>query len=276
MADNINILLIDDDQKIINALKRILNKNEYILFSAAESEQALSIINNYKIDIIICDYSMPTMSGIEILKYSKTVLPDAIRILITGYSDLNVTISFINEIGIYYYIKKPWVNQEVISAVEKAAQLIIMQDNKYKLFEINNNSKKTSTNEDDFLAETKANTEASYKKQGTNKRFTVYEDEDIILINSSEIYYLTALNGNVFVITEKGKYISPDSLNSWEKKLDESKFFRSHRGYIVNIDKIDKISPWFNGSFNLKFRKINESVPVSRNNMKKLKFLLEI
>ncbi|MGD9567269.1 MAG: LytR/AlgR family response regulator transcription factor [Sedimentibacter sp.] len=279
--DNTNILIIDDDQNIINALKRILNKNEYIIYSANKSERAIDIIKNHDIDILLCDYNMPDMSGIEILKYAKDILPNAIRILITGNFDLNITISAINEVGIYYYISKPWKNEEVISIIEKAVNEKRIQEKKAELYEILNDSK-------DYLVQTASmlnsvssmenNIPIKFKNSNiqNNKKIHVYEDENIVLINLSEIYYISATEGSVVIVTEKGKYKSPETLNSWGKKLGENYFFRTHRGYIVNIDKIDKISPWFNGAYNIKFKKLNETIPVSRGYMKKFREILEL
>lgn len=251
MNDQINILLIDDEQNIINSLKRILNKNEYIIYSANNSENAIEIINNYKLDIIICDYNMPNLTGIEILKHAKKILPNAIRMLITGYADLNVTISAINEVGIYYYITKPWKNDEVIDIVEKAIEEKI---NSIDLLQINKNLR-------------------SHKTRSLSS-FPVTDDEDIILVKNKDICFLYALDGNVSIVTDGKKFKSTDSLNAWENKLGDN-FIRCHRSYIVNMDKIEKISPWFNGAYNIKLQKLNETVPVSRGYMKKIREILE-
>ena len=248
--DNINILLIDDDQKIINSLKRILNKNEYTIYATTEAEKALKIMSKYKIDIIICDYNMPYLTGIEVLKQSKKILPNAIRMLITGESDIDVTISAINDVGIFYYISKPWVNKDVIDAVERA----IKQKSNFEI-----------------------DTYTAIQETISPLVFSVTKDEDIILIKSTEINYLYAEKGEVFVMTDKEKYNSSDILNKWENKLDKTHFFRCHRGYIVNIEKIERISPWLNGAYNIKLKNLNnESIPVSRGNMKKLRKIIEI
>ncbi|KAB3525943.1 LytTR family transcriptional regulator [Alkaliphilus serpentinus] len=106
------------------------------------------------------------------------------------------------------------------------------------------------------------------------RKYPVRDDENIILIDPSEIIYLMAMEGDVFVITEMGKYKSTDSLNSWENNLDKDHFFRCHRGYIVNIERVEKIVPWFNSAYNLKLKEGKESIPVSRGAMKRLKKLL--
>lgn len=131
-----SILLVDDDPKVINSLKRILNKREYRLLSATTSKDAIHILQNNKIDLLICDQKMPGILGIEILKYSKTIQPDMIRILITGYSDIDVITQAINEGSIFYYFAKPWNNKEVISVVEKALEYKREQEGKKSLYDV--------------------------------------------------------------------------------------------------------------------------------------------
>ncbi|MCM1567311.1 MAG: LytTR family transcriptional regulator DNA-binding domain-containing protein [Dehalobacter sp.] len=238
------ILLVDDEPMVLNALKRILHSRGYELFAATTSEEALDFLQKSAIDVIICDQNMPGMLGIDLLKRSREEYPDAVRILITGSSDVNVAISAINEGSIYYYLAKPWKNEEVISVVEKA-----LADKPEHFYPVER------------------------KMEQEIKKIPVWEDDTIILINLSEVIYLTAAEGDVVVITEKGRYQSPDSLNSWEKKLGSGSFFRCHRSYIVNINKIEKISPWFNSAYNLKLKDTKETIPVSRNSTKKLKNL---
>ncbi|HOJ79322.1 MAG TPA: LytTR family DNA-binding domain-containing protein, partial [Clostridiales bacterium] len=101
-------------------------------------------------------------------------------------------------------------------------------------------------------------------------------NEDIYLIYKRDILYITAAAGEVLVTTLQGTYRSRESLNSWIKKLDSGDFFRCHRSYIVNIEKIEKISPWFNGAYNLKLKDCRDIIPVSRENMKTLKDIFGI
>jgi DNA-binding NtrC family response regulator len=120
MQTEANILLIDDESSVIRALRRVFHQEEYNLLSAEDPEEALTLIQKNEIDLIICDHQMPGMSGIELLMHAKRITPDAIRILITGSNDINVAISAINEGSIYYYIAKPWKNEEVRRVVKEA------------------------------------------------------------------------------------------------------------------------------------------------------------
>lgn len=283
MNNKAQILLVDDEPKVINALKRVLNNPEYILLSTTSSEEAIKIVQNNNLDMIICDQRMPNISGIDVLKHAKKFLPDAIRILITGSSDINVAISAINEGSIYYFFSKPWNNEEINQVVkqgldlsreqkEKKGQLQLMEYSRENLEEVSGKLK--SLNE--LLNSMKNERMLNEQKMPGHKKIYVCEDEHIILINTTDILYLEATNGDVIIATNSGSYKSSDSLNFWEKKLDENSFFRCHRSYIVNIDNIEKVSPWFNGTYNLKLKDLKVNIPVSRNSAKKLKELFSL
>lgn len=258
------ILIVDDDPKVIKALIRIFDKSKYEILFTTKPEDALDMLSN-EIDIIICDHNMPNITGIEVLKYAKEISPNTIRILITGYSDIEIAISAINQGSIYYFFSKPWKNVEIISVVKKAIRDKYEKDAKNSVYEVLNENKKH------LLEITKG---LKSKKVENIKKLPVREDEEIILINPIEISYLMAMGGNVVVTTDTGKYKSSESLNWWEKNLVGNIFFRCHRSYIVNLDKTEKIIPWFNGAYNIKLKNLNENIPVSRAAMKELKILL--
>lgn len=112
LALRLNLLLLDDEQDIINSLKRLLRK-DYNIVSFTDGPSALDYLREHPIDIIISDMRMPIMNGAEFFTNAKDIQPNAIRILLTGYSDMETTIQAINDGGIYTYIGKPWENQEL-------------------------------------------------------------------------------------------------------------------------------------------------------------------
>ena len=270
MMENMKILIVDDEINIINALKRVLNRYSYQIISTTKPEHGIEIIDSTDLDMVICDFNMPNINGIELLKHSKEVRPGAIRILITGYYDVDIAVSAINEGNVYHYITKPWKNEEVVTIIQKGLmkrQEELKQNNIYKF--VNESQSRILEMEEKLEQSNKAN-------RASNKRFPVFEDETIVLINSKDILYLTSQEGNVHIYTEKNKYLSNESLSTWEAKLEDEDFFRSHRSYIVNIEKIEKISPWFNGSYNLKLINCDDNIPVSRANAKVLKDIFGI
>lgn len=256
------ILLVDDDPKVINSLKRVLNSKNYELISTTSSEKAINILSDNNIDMIICDQNMPNILGVDILKYAKKILPDAVRILITGAADINVAISAINEGNIYYFFSKPWNNEEIKKIVRKGLDDKQEAACKKSLFNLISSSRDhlrdvshriNSIN--DILetyvslkqgAEITASSLNSYdpnkqidQKQGQDTgKIYVMKDEKIILINTADVIYLAATHGDVIIATKHEKFISPKSLNYWEKQLSTNNFFRCHRSYIINIDHL--------------------------------------
>lgn len=251
------ILLIDDDISIINALKRVLKNKGYEIFDTTDPNDAMDIIGSEDLDLIICDQQLPGSSGIDILKYSIKTVPDAIRILITGYVDVNVAIAAINEGSIFRYISKPWKNEELLGIVAEAIQ-------KKKESDMRRNYKMLS----DILEPPLIN---RVKRPSTEKIPIWNNNEEIVLMKPSEVYFFTAVNGEVMIYTQSGKFKSSETLNYWEKKLEDMSFFRCHRSFLVNVDKIEKISPWFNGAMNLKLKDVKDSIPVSRSATKGLR-----
>ena len=263
MKERARLLIIDDEIKVINSLNRIFDKEIYEVAIATNPEKAITIIENQELDLIICDYHMPLMSGIDVLKHSKKINPTTIRILITGNSDLDIAISAINEGSIYYFISKPWKNEELLGVVKKALEYKGEQDKKVLLYDMNNRLKSVEEMMED-----------PYKNKG-RKKFPVREGENIILIDPKEILYITVENSEINIVTNDGIYKSNDSLSKWEENLDNN-FFRCHRSYIVNMDKIKKIIPWFNSAYNIEIEGANSTIPVSRSAMKILKLELGI
>ena len=223
MSGEITILIVDDEIQIIRALKRALHSTGYEILEATGPEAAMNILDNTRPDIIICDYNMPGMCGIDVLKYAKKVLPNTFRVLMTGYSDLSIAVAAINEGSIYYYIAKPWKNDELTSMLQNI------------ILKMRNQQEQSYTLNENYLSEVVKKMNAINKKTENNEqKFPLLEEDTIVLVNSEDILYLTAMEGDVVVITVGGEYISHESLNPWNDKLGKGSFFRCHRSYIVN------------------------------------------
>jgi putative two-component system response regulator len=112
------ILCVDDEDYILRALERLFaNSKHKVLFSMSGND-ALDILVRENVDIIITDYRMPGMNGVEFLKRAKVISPSSHRIMLSGYSDMDVTILAINEGEINKYIAKPWVNADFLKLIE--------------------------------------------------------------------------------------------------------------------------------------------------------------
>lgn len=124
------VLAVDDEAGILSALTRQLRRTAYELTTAGSGAEALALMEQQKFQIVISDMRMPEMNGAEFLSAVKSSYPETVRILLTGYADMESTIRAINEGGIFSYIAKPWEREELIGLLDRAAAHYQMRRNK--------------------------------------------------------------------------------------------------------------------------------------------------
>lgn len=123
------VLLLDDEPGILKSLERLLRVTPCIyngevfplqleIFTSANT--ALERARHTTFDLFLSDYRMPEMSGVDFLKATIEIQPDAARLILSGYADLNAVIGAINEAHIYRFLSKPWNDYELISAIGQA------------------------------------------------------------------------------------------------------------------------------------------------------------
>ncbi len=118
---NHSLLCVDDEPDNVDALERLFRK-KYKVFKATSGADALKILEKENISLIISDQRMPHMTGVEFLEKSIDLQPDAVRILLTGYTDIESVISAINSGQIYRYVTKPWDPVDLTNAADKALE----------------------------------------------------------------------------------------------------------------------------------------------------------
>lgn len=114
------ILLVDDEPEILFSLKGLLRR-EFDLYTAESGQQALEILRQHRIHVIMTDQRMPEMTGVELMGRVKTEYPDAVRMIFTGYADIKAVVEAINTGGLFRYITKPWDPDELIELLREAA-----------------------------------------------------------------------------------------------------------------------------------------------------------
>lgn len=118
----VQILLVDDETSVIKAITRSLFDENYEFHTATGGAEGLKILDEQKIDLIISDQRMPEMSGVDFLKKAKKKHPYTVRIMLSGYADMNAALDAINEAGIYKFLVKPWDEAELKQTIEKALE----------------------------------------------------------------------------------------------------------------------------------------------------------
>ncbi len=123
------IMLVDDEESILKSLERLLRVTPCIyngevfplkIESFVSAKAALERSRHTTFDLFLSDYRMPEMSGVDFLKATIEIQPDAARLVLSGYADLNSVISAINEAHIYRFLSKPWNDYELVSAIAQA------------------------------------------------------------------------------------------------------------------------------------------------------------
>jgi len=121
MSEQINILCVDDEENVLKSLKRLFLDSEYGIHVATSGEEGLEILEKTEpVQIVISDYRMPKMNGVDFLKMVYKQWPDTIRIVLSGYADTTSIVEAINVGHIYKFIPKPWNDDELKVAISNA------------------------------------------------------------------------------------------------------------------------------------------------------------
>lgn len=122
-----NILLLDDEKNILNSLKRLFRREPYNLILAHTAAEGIEKLAETEAQIIISDYRMPGKNGIEFLKEAKKICPESIRMVLSGYADIDAIIKAVNEGEIYKFLTKPWNDEELKITVKRAIEQYELQ-----------------------------------------------------------------------------------------------------------------------------------------------------
>jgi DNA-binding NtrC family response regulator len=133
------IVIVDDEEMVLTSISTFLNlETEYEIKTFTSPLQALEFIKNNPVHLVVSDYLMPELDGVEFLTKVRDLKPEVPRIILTGYADKENAIKAINEVGLFQYIEKPWDNDDLLiiirNGLEKLKLLSRLQD---KIAEIN-------------------------------------------------------------------------------------------------------------------------------------------
>lgn len=127
------LLLVDDEQNILAALKRLLRRDGYHIITAGSGLEGLELLAQNDVDVIISDQRMPGMTGVEFLRRVKDMYPDTVRIVLSGYTELQSVTDAVNEGAIYKFLTKPWDDLQLGGHVEEAFRRKEMADENRRL-----------------------------------------------------------------------------------------------------------------------------------------------
>lgn len=132
--EKIRILYVDDEENNLQAFKASFRR-DYKIYIAISAQEARDFLQNQEVDIIITDQRMPEETGVDFLASIIPLYPDPIRILLTGYTDIQAVIDAINKGQVYHYLTKPWEEDYLRTVIKNAFEIYALRKENKKLTE---------------------------------------------------------------------------------------------------------------------------------------------
>lgn len=233
-----NCIIVDDEYPAREELKYFINEFSNMKMEAEfeDSIKALEYIEENKPDIVFLDINMPKLDGMVLGKIINNFEKKIIIVFITAHKEHAVN-AF--EIEAFDYILKPYSEERIVNTLRRLEKI-------------------------------------QFVDKCINNKITLKKNNKLRVISICDICYCEARERETIIYTSKEKFIENCSISEFYKRLPKNNFFRSHRSYIVNLEKIVEIIPWFNNTYMVKIQGIDEQIPVSRNNINDFKHLMGI
>ncbi|RSL33108.1 DNA-binding response regulator [Salibacterium salarium] len=243
MSNTFSAVVVDDEPYSRDELTYLLDQYEEIeIIGEAESgEKGLAMILKKEPDVVFIDIEMPQMSGMELAQALKNMNKRPFIIFATAYPDYAAKAFRVQAID---YLLKPFDEDQLDETV------VVIKDR--------------------LLGE-KAD-----EKTSPIPRLAVETDGRITYLSPNDISYLFREEKETVICTKDKQYHVKTSIKDLEIKLNGYSFFRTHKSYLVNLDKVEELIPWFNGAYQVKMEGGKEEIPVSRNYVKGLREQLEL
>ncbi len=243
---SIRAVIIDDEYLSIEELSFLLSKINYIdiVGKANCGIDGVKLIKEIQPDLVFVDVNMPDITGIQLCREINRLNIKCKVIFTTAYDQYAIEAFNVDAID---YILKPYEEERVVKAALKAKHTL-------------ENTTTTSVPTNNI----------------TFNKLPVLKDDKLVLIDIENILFIYTEDRNIYIKTKKEVFCSSYSLQELEDRLSGKGFFRTHRSYLVNLNKIKEVSPWFNGSYIIILDGIDDEIPVSRNHVKLFKQILGI
>src|SRR5262245_56698823 len=131
-VDRCTLLVVDDEPYILPTLRALL-LHEFHVLTASSADHAEQILKEQPIDLLLTDQRMPRRIGVELLEWAKEHSPRTIRLLMTGYSELEDAVEAINKGSVYYYLLKPWRTEDLQQVLRNAADKFLLERKREEL-----------------------------------------------------------------------------------------------------------------------------------------------
>ena len=116
------ILVVDDEELFIEYIQSVLSGENCSVITASSGQEGLEILKKQSVNMVISEYKMPLMNGLEFLEKVRIIYPDILTIMVTDQPDIKLAIKAINEVGVYKFLLKPWDDIEFKNAIKKTLE----------------------------------------------------------------------------------------------------------------------------------------------------------
>jgi DNA-binding NtrC family response regulator len=118
-----SVVIVDDEDMVITSIRAFLQlETEYNIAGFTSPEEAADHLRTNPVDVVVTDYLMPRMTGLQLLAKAKEFQPEAARVLLTGHADKQSAIQAINDVGLFQYLEKPWDNAQLLLVINAAIE----------------------------------------------------------------------------------------------------------------------------------------------------------
>jgi two-component system NtrC family sensor kinase len=164
MNEKIKILFVDDEQNVLNAINRTFMDEDYLIVTATSGQEGLEYLTQDTFQVVVSDYRMPGLNGIEFLREVYNNWPETVRIVLSGYADVATVVEALNEGQIYKFIPKPWDNNDLKITISNALE-------RYFLFKKNMELTKELSKKNDDLEKLNVQLSKLLEEQSFNLEF---------------------------------------------------------------------------------------------------------
>ena len=239
--------IIDDERPARSELRHQVSEilPEVEIFEGDSGAKALEMVEKESLDILFLDINLGDIAGTALVNAIKNMQSGLQIVFVTAYSEYAI-LAF--ELGVDDYIMKPFSPKRLEKVVDRLQE---RRKGPTKLLE-------------------------EEKNQTLPKRIAINIGVKTIFEDVENIVYIETYNRGCMVYTTSNAYSDSRTIGEYEKKLGNGRFFRIHKSYLINIDKVSEVFPWGNNSFNLRMQGYEKNMlPISRDKMKILRQLLE-
>ncbi|WP_227935123.1 LytR/AlgR family response regulator transcription factor [Alkalihalobacillus deserti] len=245
MSRVIKTVIIDDEPYSRDELKFLLERYEdiNIVAEADSGEKGLEMVMRKEPDVIFVDIEMPQMSGLELAKALQNLKKVPLIIFATAYPDYAVKAFRVQALD---YLVKPFDEDQLSETMARITESL-------------GRAKETKD-----------------ERPKASARLAIEHDGRIVYVSPQDIIYVFREERETMICTINHTFNTKTPIKELEEKLRGFPFFRTHKSYLVNLDKVEQLIPWFNGAYQVKVVGQKKEIPVSRNYVKTLRERLEL